>query len=311
MWSRHMRGALPQQPRAPRPSWDPADPMGTPKVWPGYEPPASLSRDETPPLPNRGAPHGLAARRMKGKTQFCALKRKLGLLFPWKRLCESGARAGPVGVAHKARTEPLPFTAPGNRLLLAGTPGLGGCQPPGQGALTAPVHGAAWPGCPRADPSRLLLTPLLPDPPALLGTCGLGNWCPETALLGQFCACNGHRRRARSPVGQFGGDASPQGVLGVVVTPHLAQQHCPAAAPWLCRVHMGNQAGGYLSPVLGWLDFTETSSGPTTPNPTLQRAPSHSITPEGGSKGAGGLSPSPLAAPCPPAAHAHPRAPQF
>lgn len=57
-------------------------------------PPASLCQDETPLLPNRGAQHGVEGRRMKGKTQFCALKRKLGLLFPWKRGCESKARGG-------------------------------------------------------------------------------------------------------------------------------------------------------------------------------------------------------------------------
>lgn len=65
-------------------------------------------------------------RKKKKTTSFVLWKEEnWGFCFPGNGCAKAKRARGPVGVAHKARTEPLAFTAPGNRLPRPGMPGAG------------------------------------------------------------------------------------------------------------------------------------------------------------------------------------------
>lgn len=118
MRTKHMRAApapfLPAPPNAPGtllPLWRPEGVRPWWAAWallPPFHPCTRMRPLFSLAAPSLRGP-ALAAGR-KGKTLFCAPGRELGLLFPWKRGCESKARW--VSVPHKARSEPLAFTHP-------------------------------------------------------------------------------------------------------------------------------------------------------------------------------------------------------
>lgn len=264
--------------------------MGSPGSAPPFHPCTRMRPPPSPQLlrsvgPNAGG--GVGRRR---KNEFCALRRKLGLLFPWKRGCESKARW--VSMPHKARSEPLAFTRPWQPSPSPRHFGAGEAPAAGQGALTAledRASVASLPSAPRAAPRSS------PWAQELCAWGGYEAWktpCPETIILRRFCPSMSRWMKARS-LARRGLDETysslwlPKGCWS-----HLPPQRCAAVAGWSCTVQVGTSCTSARC----WDQF-ESHKQPhpgDSPRDSLGVG-SLSITP-GGARGAQGLSTSPSGA---------------